>query len=446
MSHASASAESRGAAWLGAAAAKVAGALLSFLLLLALARTMSREAFAHVAVVLAWVAIATAGAGLNLPMTVLRFVTAGLAQGRADLARGMLRFATAVTLVCSLTLAATVAVIAGLDVVSLPGDLARSAVLGGALVVASVALTVGAAFLQALKRVVAAEIFTNVLRTSLMLGAIGVWSWWSGTSLSAPRVVAAYLATTTAALAATIAYARLVSPEALRRASPRYMRREWSRATIGYLGVMIAAAVSERVDMLMIGWLGSTSDIAAYAVAARFAQTTTLTLTAVTAVAAPRLVEHLVDQRAAPAAAACQLIAGTARRMAAVALLALAGFWLVSPWVLPLFGAHFDRSRTPLLILAIGQVVAAMFGPATLVATLAGAARLAVLSLAGGIALNAAGCMLLVPRLGAPGAALSTAFAMLATALTAWALTRGRLGLDASILGDRWRTPARAAL
>ena len=422
---------------MGAAVAKVAGALLSFLLLLALARTMSHEAFAHVAVVLAWVAIATAAAGLNLPMTVVRFVTAGLAQGRADLARGVLRFAFSVTLACSMTVAATVAAIVGFDAVALSRDLARSAILGGALVVVSVGLTVGAAFLQALKRVVAAELFTNVLRTVLMLGAIGAWSWWSGRSLSAPHVVAAYLATTSAALAATIGYARLVSPEALRRASPSHMRREWSRATLGYLGVMIAAALSERTDMLMIGWLGSTSDIAAYAVAARFTQTTTLTLTAVTAVAAPRFVEHLVEGRAASTAAARRLVATTARRMAAVALLALAGFWLVSPWILPLFGAHFDRARTPLLILAAGQATAATFGPAALVATLAGAARLAVLSLAGGIALNAAGCLLLVPRLGATGAALSTACAMLATAASAWTLVRGRLGLDPSVFGDR---------
>jgi len=72
--------------------ARLSGAGLAFLLTIMLARTMEPSGFAQVSVMLAWLAVATALGGLSMPLVVVRFVGDYVAQGRPDLARGVLLF------------------------------------------------------------------------------------------------------------------------------------------------------------------------------------------------------------------------------------------------------------------------------------------------------------------------------------------------------------------
>ncbi|WP_161974716.1 lipopolysaccharide biosynthesis protein [Piscinibacter terrae] len=425
-----------GSAWLNVVA-KLGGTALSFGVYIALARWMSPEAFAEVVVMLTWLAIATAFGGLSMPLVVVRHVAENLAAGQVGVARGTYRFALAAIVAVSLSLGGLAVVLAALGWLgSTPGRF-MSVTITAALLVPSVVLTVQTGLLQALKQVVLAELLTNTVRPILLL--IGLGGLWLATRspLAASTVLAAYLLTALLLVTALWWKARQALPAAWRITSPEDNRRAAMHTAMGFMLVMIAAALNERVDMLLLGATGRPEDIGAYAVATRFGQAIIVAVNAVSAVMAPHFVEQLQAIKDGRTAAAQDLVSRTARTTLWLCLLALVFFALLGPWLAALFGPHYGHAYLPLVVLAGGQALAALFGPAALACTLAGSPRVAVASLLAGIATNAVLNLVLVPRFGATGAAAATACGTVLAAGLSWLRTRQMLGIDSSVLASR---------
>ena len=199
------------------------------------------------------------------------------------------------------------------------------------------------------------------------------------------------------------------------------------------MAVGIAVAIHERIDILLMGMLASSAEVATYAVAVRFAQTIVVASSAAGTVMAPHLVERLADLRDGHRDELQVLVRNTARTAFYLSLLALIGFGVLGPLLLKLFGPHYERAYVPLLVLTTGVALSALAGPAAAVATLAGEPRIAVISLMAGVVVNAGLNLMLIPRFGSNGAALGTAAGMLAASIVAWAWTRHRFRLDTSI-------------
>lgn len=423
-------------AWLNTAL-KLGSTGLSFLLFLVLARTMAPEEFARVALALVWVALGSSVVGMSMPAVLVRFLPAQWARGHVAQANGLVIFA----LVATALLATLVALsLLGFVWAGLPGlatgqrHYYQATIL---LLLPSVLLLVLTGLLQGLNRVLAAEVLANLLRSVLMLALLaGLW-WTHRSNLSASWVLAAYLVANGVALVACAAYAWRVLPPAIRTATPAFEIRAWSQAALGFCGVMVAAAVNERLDLVLMGFMATKPEVAVYAVATRFLQPVLVAVTAATAVLIPGLLEKLAS--GTDSVGVQQMLRGCARTMLSVAVLALLGLWLVAPWFLSLFGPHYEPALRPLLILVCGQVVAAFFGPAVAVAAFTGRPHVAVLSLCVGIVVNGALNLVLVPQLGASGAALATAVATVATALFAWHWLKRATRLDASVIA---RVPA----
>jgi len=413
-------------------AAKVSGAAVSFLLYVVLARTMTPEGFGEVSVILAWLAVGTSLGCFSAPLVLLRFVPERLAAGDPAGAKGVIRFALLGTgaIAAAMGVAVAGAIAGGLFV--LPPDLATAALLAAALLTPGVLLLGLTGLLTGLKRAAMAELLVNVSRPALMVCALVALA----AALQPPRsvttVIAIYLAASIVMLAATLAYSAAVLPTELAQARPRYAPREWIRAALGFMGVSVAVAIHERIDLLIMGLIGEADDIAAYAVAVRFAQTVVLAASAAGAAMAPHLVERLADPGAGRGAVQ-ELARSTARTILHVSLLALAGFALLGPLLLSVFGPHYEQAYWPLVTLAAGQAIAALAGPAAVLVTLAGRPHIAIGSLTAGIVANACLNVVLVPRFAAQGAAVATAAGMVCAAAVAWWWTRRRLGVDTSV-------------
>ena len=421
------------ATWLNLAA-KLAGAGLSVLQYVVLARVMTPEAFADVAVVLVWLTLATILASLSMPLVVVRFVAGNLADGRADLAQGVVRFALTATLGAGAVVGglAAIAVLAGW--VAPPHDLGTCILIASVLVPPSVVVVVLAGVLQSFQRVAAGELLVNVVRPTLMLVALlGLW-WWHREPLSAPTVFVLYLIATAVILPTCLAYAYAVRPTAMMHVKPAYDRSKWLRSALAFAGVALAAALNERVDMILLGVTAPAREIAVYAVAVRFAQIFAVATSAVTAVLAPQLFDHVGELRSGRSAPMEALVRRNARTVLRICVLAAAAFVIIGPLLLKLFGPTYASAYAPLVILAAGQLLAALFGPAAMVATFIGAPRIAVGSLAAGIVVNAALNLVLVPTLGSVGAAAATAAGTVAIAVGAWAWTRLRFDLDTAVV------------
>lgn len=421
-------------AWLNVAA-KLGGTGLSFALYVVLARLLTPAQFAEVAVALAWIALGTTIAALSFPLALIRFVPENLAAGRTDLARGAIQLAFGITVAMALLLTAVVFAAAISGAIELPGDTRRTAFMAAALLVPGVLLLDLAGLLTALKRAAASEILVNVARPLLLMAALlALWLAGSG-SPRASTVIAIYLGASLVILPLCAISCARALPPGFWRTAPAYETRAWLRLAGGFMVVGVASAVYERIDLLVMGWTASAEQIAVYAVAARFGQTVVVAANAATAVMAPYLVERVADLRGGRVAEVQRLVGGTARTSFLVSLGALAAFALAGPWLLKLFGPVYAHAYVPLLIIAAGQTLAALFGPAAVVAALAGVPRIPVIAMVVGTTLNAAINLLLVPRLGATGAAIATASALACTAAVAWAATRAHFGgLDTSLI------------
>jgi len=420
------------ATWLNVPA-KLAGTALSFLLYVGLARWMSVDAFGQTALMLAWLAIASVFASLSMPLVVVRHVAADLALGRIGRAKGAFRFALR-----SVT-AASVGVAAGAIGLAMSGaihafDAHRADVVVTALLLVPSALVlVRAGLLQALKRVVSSEVLTNAMRPALMLAIVGIVHVTAPELLSSVTVLGAYFAVTLVLLA-TLAFAtRRALPPGWTQAPHIDVHRDVLRTAMGFMTVMLTAALSERVDLLLLGWTASSGEVAAYAVATRFSQATTVAINAMSAVMAPHFVEQLSNIRDRDLMAAQRLIRGTARRTLVVTVMALLAFGALGPWLTSLFGPQYRNAYLPLVLLTIGQVVASTFGPATLAATLAGSSGLAVSSMVAGLVVNTLLNLLLVPHFGSTGAAAASAVATTTAAILAWYRLRRRVAIDSAI-------------
>jgi O-antigen/teichoic acid export membrane protein len=426
------------AAWMNVAA-KFVGAGTSFVLYIVLARTMTPEAFADVAIVLAWLAIASTVACFSAPLVLVRYVPDNLVQGRAGLARGVVQVVFAATAAFSLGIGAIAAIAVLGGIVVFPRDLPRSALIASALLLPSVLLLDLAGLLTGLKRAAIAELLINVLRPALMVACLAALWYLGRPPLPASTVLMVYLIASVIMLVASAAYALSILPRELVQARPEYSLRDWTHSAAAFMAVAVAVTVSERIDILLMGLIASPAEVAAYAVAVRFAQTVVVAASAVGAVMAPHLVERLEDLLSGRREEVQVLIRSTARTALYVSLIALVGFALLGPLFLKLFGAHYTKAYVPLVILSSGQVLCALTGPAAAVATFSGQPRIAITALVSGIVVNATLNLLLVPTLGANGAALATASGMICASIVAWARTRRHFLLDTSVFRTKPR-------
>ena len=414
-------------------AAKGLGAAISFLLYVVLARTMTPEGFADVAVVFAWLAIGASVACLNSPMVLIKHVPESLAHGRPDLAHGVVRATFAVTglLAVAVALAVAAAILAG--GLSLPRDLGASALLACALMVPSVLLLGFSGLLGGLKRAAVAEVMVSIARPALAVAGLAALWIARPPPTAAPTVLAFYLGASVVMVAVAGFYAARVAPLEMARARPAYAIGEWARSSAAFMGVAIAAALHERIDLLLLAVSAPAEEVAAYSVAARLVQTVVMATSAASAVMAPHFVERLADLRRGHRAEAQAIVRSAALISLAVSLAALVVFAVAGPLILSLFGTHYRSAYGPLMVLAAGQALASLGGPGTAVAAVSGEARIALGALGAGIAANAALNVALVPAWGGYGAAAGTATGMIVAAALARAWTRRRLGLDPSV-------------
>ncbi len=413
-------------------AGRLSGAGLAFVLQIALARTMTQSGFAEVAVILAWVGMATALSTLSMPLVVVRYTAEYLELGRLGQARGVLRFALWSTLTAALLLAALgLAGIAAGWVAPSRAD--RYTLAAGALLLLPMAASaLAAGWLQGLKQVLSAELLANTGRLLLVLAGLLIFDWSRDEALPAIVVLALQSGAATLSVLACVLWARRHRPPGWARAAAVYELPVWRRAAGGFLLVMLAAALQERIDLMAIGWFGAASDIAVYAVASRFTQTVLLAAQAVAATLAPQFSARMADIQAGRPAQAQALVRQAARNMVLVAVGALIIFAAAGPWLLAPFGADYQPARWPMLIAVAGLALASLFGPSVFVATLLGQARIGVTSLLLSSLVNLGLSLVLVPRFGAVGAALATAASYVFAAALAWAWTRKVTGIDCS--------------
>lgn len=226
-------------------------------------------------------------------------------------------------------------------------------------------------------------------------------------------------------------------PEPARVASPEYQDAQWRRSILPLTLFGAAGIVQQSADIIMLGWFRSSAEVGFYRVGTQGAAVATLGLHAINAVVGPHFSRLYTAgdmarlQKLVTRSAQAAIVAASP-----VALLFVVGGGQIASWV---FGPEFAASHGALAILAVGQVVNAIFGSVGLLLNMTGhEARCAqVFWQAAG--LNVLLNLMFIPAFGLEGAAVASVASVAYWNLRLFIFTRHHLSIHSAAFGHAVR-------
>jgi O-antigen/teichoic acid export membrane protein len=381
----------------------------------------------------AWATTLALPAALGADQLLVR--EAAVARGRGEWTR--LRALLRSTLGWSAAVAVAAIAVAALALELAGGGLGtRRAALLVALPIVPLAAVTGVAqgALLGLGRTATAVAPSTIGRAAAFLALVGIGA--AVGSLSAPRAVALQLAATAIAAAFTLALALRALPRShlpRGRASPR----RWLSLAVPMGAASVLMLFDAQAGVLMLGALGSRAATGVYAAALLCMAPFGLVLTAIRLPLGP-LIARL---GAAGEREQLQQALRLATRAAGAAGAAIATVLIVFPGpILRLFGDDFSGGESALRLLAIAQLVNALCAFNGLVLIMRGEQRAAMRSALACLMLDLALCAVLVPSLGARGAAIAALVSVTARNIANSTLAWRRLGIDTTVFGRAARS------
>jgi O-antigen/teichoic acid export membrane protein len=415
---------------LGVLGVRVVGAGLAYASQVVLARLLGTEAYGAFA--LAFVVLLAAGHGalFGLSQAACRFVPEHAAEGRPDLLRGFVRFGA----LCALASGAAIA-LTGIGLLR-HGPFTLQPAVAAALVAAFLVVPAFAmqdfveGVARGLDRPMLAIAPIYVLRQALIpllaIAAVGF-----GWPADAPTALGATGLAVLVALAVQGTLVRRALRTAAGPASMAAAPRRWATASLPMALSDWTVLALSSIDVLLLAAFRPASEVALYFAATRLLQFAGFAAYAASAATAQRFAAAQArDDRAE-----LRTLARRAARLTFLATGAIAlGVLAAAPLLLGLFGPDFGAALPILGVLLAGAVLQAGFGPSADLLNMLGGERAGAAASLASLALAGLLCTILIPALGALGAALAMATAQVARAAFLHHLARHRFGFRADAL------------
>ena len=415
----------------GAFAVQVLGAALGVFSHLFIARTLGQAQYGIYALMLSWVSLLAAVSQIGQDVSVVRFLPIYLANHQWGLIKGLRRgIGTLVFLVSSI-----VALAGCIFVHSMSGHQDRTwratFYIGFAMLPVLTQLQQSGALHRAFKRAIRAGIYINVVRPILTILLVGLFALASTTGLDSRG---AAWASALAAVLALVVSAWSMSrdwPMQAQHVAPAYDLRSWSRLGLQLSALSIFVIAGNRLDVLILGALADSDQLASYYVAVQMAAFGLFGLQAANVLLAPMIAERYASQNLIELEIATRQSAwiGFAVAVGATLFFAIAG-----KSVLGLFGQGFTSAYVPLMILLCGYTLVAALGEVGFMLSMTNFQSHAALFVLLGIVINSAASLILVPRYGSTGAAIGATLSLLTWRLCAFFFVLRRLHVNPSII------------
>ncbi len=414
----------------GSGAVQLVGMGFTFLTGVMLARGLGVRGYGYYGMAMAIITIATLPGAMGLPKLVVREVAAGDARGDPAAMLGVLRWADRTSWRISLAVALLVGIGAGIAFLRGSSTLGVAVLLGAPMLPLLPLANIRAAALRALHQVVLSQIAMVLLRPlllSLLLFALFL----AGQQLTAPGAV---MLTTAAAFAVLLTAHNLLKPRLPRGIEPRLEdHRRWLSSLIP-LGLTDAMqSLQWQLATLALGLLATANEVGVMRVATSTAVVIGVPAAVMASVALPMYsrLHTEGDHRRFQA-----LVTHTARiQFSAVLCLALPLFIAAGPLLSFFFGVVYAPAASTLQILCVGQLISTGFGPTGAVLNMTGHERRVTRAVAIALALNALLVLLLAPRWGSDGTAVSVVAGQLCWNALLWNDARRLRGINTSIVG-----------
>jgi O-antigen/teichoic acid export membrane protein len=397
---------------------RVLALALTFLTTLFLARLLGAEAYGQYAYAMSWFAVCTPFVGFGLAGIMTREIAASGGDGAAAVRAALVRFLLMVTMGSALVVAGGLA--GAVILLCHAGWVSQTTAAVLLLVALLLPLTSVAAALGAvqngLRRILESLLPTQVLHPAVLCGGagIGLAAWGDGVASGVTGLLFQIVGAVAALGLAANFLGRQVPWRAIIRAPLMDLPqppRELLLAGLLLVGSGLATVVRAQADILLLGSLIGPEAAGPYHAASRTAMLLS--------------VLHIAGYAALGPQAASKLRRGDAvglqrdvdlfMLLTVVPMLPVTIVFLLEPaWVLGLFGEGFASAATPFRILTVAWLFQIATGPAYLLLISALRERDILLGAIVGACLNLPLNLLLVPSLGATGAAIATGLAMTA--------------------------------
>ena len=410
----------------------LAGALVTFLSQLVLARLVGAAGYGIYAYVLAWITILAYVAALGFEVSLLRIVAAYRVRGEWGLVRGILRYAEWRCLMAGVSIAGLgvmTTLLAGGDV---SPELKWTFLYGLPIVPLWALLWLRGSSLRAFGGVALALAPDRLVRDGTLLLALGVAAVLS-LKVDAPVAMLATLIGTGMGLATVSIALRCRQPREVAQSTHAYRAAEWRRVVIPLLALALSEVALNRTGVLVLGWVDTTKQAGIFALAFNLTSIVALPRIAVNATFAPTI--SSLYTRGEISALQGLITRTSLWSLSGAAATALFIAFTAAPF-LSWFGRDFEKAVPLVWILLVGQLAVAAGGGQQFLMTMTGNERDAAVVLVSCTLLNAVLTRILVGSLGAVGAAMA-----LAVSLVCWQIAMAvhvyrRLGLLAGILAS----------
>jgi O-antigen/teichoic acid export membrane protein len=218
----------------------------------------------------------------------------------------------------------------------------------------------------------------------------------------------------------------------------RYEVKTWFATSLPIFVAEAFYLLLTYVDILALEHLRSPDEVAVYYAGARLLAVVAFVYFAIAGATTHKFTEyHVAGDKKRLASFFAETIRWTFWPSLAACALILA---LGRP-LLALFGAGFVRGYGVMFILAVGMLARAAVGPAERLLNMLGERKQCAFIYAAAFAINLGLCVILIPRIGIEGAAVSTSTALVVESIMLYFVAKRRLGFHIFIMGGA-STPA----
>lgn len=392
---------------------------------LVLARALGVAEFGVYLYALTWMNVLSTVSALGYNAAALRYGGALRAVGDWGRLSAFVRRAITVAAVGGLTVAALAAAVATGRVMRGGGDTAIAVLAATPLIPLLGLSAVATAVLQALGRVVLAQVMNGITRPVLLIAMVGAIAQMIP-KMTAVGAMGLNVLVTLFAAVGGVAIVRRCLPRAAVGLAVQD-RSDWDRSARSHLLIVGSQLALRSADVLVVGVLLGARDAGILGVAARLASVVGFVTPALNSVAAPAMAGlHARGDRAGMRRLAAVVgRAATASGGIAAGLLLIGGGWMLG-----LFGPGFEEGLVALLLLVAGQLVVAVHASAGFVLTMSGREAEAGRTILGAAVVHVALLLVLVPVAGLSGAALATLLSVAARNVLLDRLVRRHLGVS----------------
>lgn len=413
-----------------ALAVKMAGAVLAYGMIVALARMMTTEEYGRFAFGLNLSIIAATVGGLGFPTGILRYWPKSIVAGDWAGARGVVSMGYRYSVLTGLALVA----LAGL------GSMIAGAITGNFLILLFLAVGIlglvislgdfSSNLLRAQGSTLVSMLPRDVLwRIFSVLGAGLVFS--MGYAVTGPVALIICMLVLAALTYWQFTYIRKNMQNQLQPSPSRSNFSEIRSSLIPLWASSVVFAMIQQFDVVVVGSLLGNAEAGAYFAAQKTAALLSLVLIAAGLVAAPSMSGLYHAGKLAELQRLCRSMAGAIVVVTAVGFVMLA---FVGKFLLGLFDASFVSAYPILMVVAVGTMIDAVSGPNAYLMQMTKYEThyLKIMGVCYGLVLVAQ--LILVPRWGGIGAAVASAGGVVLWNVWAIFILRKDAGLDPSLL------------